>query len=203
MSPEIVGLLGFAVLFGLLAMGMQIGVAMGFVGFLGMCVLYPLPGAIVKMAVTPFEVASNYNFAVMPLFIFMAQITLACGFGADLFKVASKWLGHYRGGLAIASIGAATGFAACSGSSLCHRGNSHCRGSAGNEEIQLRYGVGVRRLGGRGHDRQSHSTGKRPHRLRHTHRRLCGGTFCGEFDTRAAHRDCLHHCRIHTLQAEA
>ena len=77
MSPEIIGLLAFVVLFMLLALGMQIGVAMGFIGFLGMCVLYPLQGAIVKMAVTPFEIASNYNFAVMPLFIFMAQITLA------------------------------------------------------------------------------------------------------------------------------
>ena len=118
MSPEIIGILSFVVLFALLAMGMQIGVAMGFIGLVGMCILYPLPGAIVKMAVTPFEVASSYNFAVMPLFIFMAQITLVCGFGADLFKVAAKWLGHYRGGLAIASIGAATGFGACSGSSL-------------------------------------------------------------------------------------
>ena len=40
------------------------------------------------------------------------------GLGADLYRVAAKWLGHYKGGLAIASIGAATGFAACSGSSL-------------------------------------------------------------------------------------
>ncbi|HVN97997.1 MAG TPA: TRAP transporter large permease [Syntrophorhabdaceae bacterium] len=118
MSPEVIGLLAFVVLFALLAMGMQIGVAMGFIGFIGMCILYPIPGAIVKIAVTPFEIASNYNFAVMPLFIFMAQITLVCGFGADLYRVAAKWLGHHRGGLAIASIGAATGFAACSGSSL-------------------------------------------------------------------------------------
>ncbi|HVN95152.1 MAG TPA: TRAP transporter large permease [Syntrophorhabdaceae bacterium] len=118
MSPVTIGLLGFAVLFSLLAIGMPISGALGLVGFVGMCLLYPFTGAIVKMATVPFEVIGNYQLAVLPLFLLMAQVTFASGFGADLFNLAAKLLGHRRGGLGMASIGGAAGFAACSGSSL-------------------------------------------------------------------------------------
>ena len=118
MSPVTIGLLGFVFLFALLAIGMPIAGALGLIGFLGMCILYPVSGALVKMATTPFHVIGNYQLAVLPLFLLMAQVTLASGFGADLFNLASKWLGHRRGGLGMASIGGAAGFAACSGSSL-------------------------------------------------------------------------------------
>ena len=118
MSPEILGLLGFACIFTLLAMGMPIGAALGIVGFTGMCILYPLNGALIKMATTPVEIISSYQYAVMPLFVLMAHVTLEAGFGADIFGLASKWLGHRKGGLAMASIGGSAGFGACSGSSL-------------------------------------------------------------------------------------
>ncbi|HVN96370.1 MAG TPA: TRAP transporter large permease subunit [Syntrophorhabdaceae bacterium] len=118
MSPEILGLLGFACIFALLATGMPIGATLGLVGFAGMCLLYPLGGALIKMATTPVDIISSYQFAVMPLFVLMAQVTFTCGFGADLFNLASKWLGHHRGGLAMASIAGSAGFGACSGSSL-------------------------------------------------------------------------------------
>jgi len=118
MSPVVIGLLGFVALFALLAGGMPIGAALGLVGFVGMCFLYPLSGAMVKLATVPFEVIGNYQLAVLPLFLLMAQVTFASGFGADLFNLAAKWLGHRKGGLGMAAIGGATGFAACSGSSL-------------------------------------------------------------------------------------
>ncbi len=118
MSPVTIGLSGFVVLFALLACGMNIGFALGLVGFAGMCLLYPFSGAMAKMATVPFEVIGNYNLAVLPLFLLMAQVTFASGFGADLFRMAAKVVGHKRGGLAMASIGGAAGFAACSGSSL-------------------------------------------------------------------------------------
>ena len=118
MSPVTVGLLGFLILFALLAIGMPISGALGLIGFVGMCFLYPFSGAIVKMATVPFEVIGNYQLAVLPLFLLMAQVTFASGFGADLFNLASKLLGHRRAGLGMASIGGAAAFAACSGSSL-------------------------------------------------------------------------------------
>ena len=118
MSPPLVGISGFVALFALLACGMPIGFALAGIGFLGIWMLYSLPAAMMKMATVPLEVIGNYNFAVLPLFLLMAQVTFASGFGADLFRMASKMIGHKRGGLAMASIGGAAGFAACSGSTL-------------------------------------------------------------------------------------
>ena len=118
MSAVLIGLLGFLILFALLACGMHIAYALAFIGFIGMCALYPFSAVMTKMATVPFEVIGNYNFAVLPLFLLMAQVTFISGFGADLFRFASKLIGHRRGGLAMASIFGATGFAACSGSSF-------------------------------------------------------------------------------------
>lgn len=118
MTPVEIGLLGFVVLFLLLALGMPIGFCMGLVGFLGMCLLFPFSAAFIKMATVPFDIMSSYSLAVLPLFLLMANIILVAGFGADLFRVAAKWFGHYRGGLAMATIIAAAGFAACTGSAM-------------------------------------------------------------------------------------
>jgi C4-dicarboxylate transporter, DctM subunit len=118
MTPVEIGILGFIVLFFLLTLGMPIGFCMGLVGFLGMCLLFPFSAAFIKMATVPFDIMSSYSLAVLPLFLFMANIILAAGFGSDLFKVAAKWFGHFRGGLAMATIIAAAGFAACTGSAM-------------------------------------------------------------------------------------
>jgi C4-dicarboxylate transporter DctM subunit len=118
MTPVEIGILGFIVLFVLLTLGMPIGFCMGLVGFLGMCLLFPFSAAFIKMATVPFDIMSSYSLAVLPLFLLMANIILMSGFGADLFKVAAKWFGHFRGGLAMATIFAAAGFAACTGSAI-------------------------------------------------------------------------------------
>ncbi len=118
MEPLTIGLLGFAVLFMLLALGMPIMAALGLVGFIGMCLLYPLAGAIAKMATVPFEVIGNYNLGVLPLLLMMAMVTFESGFGSDFFNLAAKLVGHKRGGLATASIGASIAFGACCGTSL-------------------------------------------------------------------------------------
>ncbi len=118
MTPIEIGIIGFIVLFALLVLGMPIGFCMGLVGFLGMCFLFPFPAAMIKMATVPYDLMSNYALAVLPLFLLMANIILSARFGEDLFKVAAKWLGQFRGGLAMATILAASGFAACTGSAL-------------------------------------------------------------------------------------
>ena len=118
MTPVEIGFLGFVVLFLLLTLGMPIGFCMGLVGFLGMCLLFPFSAAFIKMATVPFDIMSSYSLAVLPLFLLMANIILVAGFGADLFRVAAKWFGHYKGGLAMATIIAAAGFAACTGSAM-------------------------------------------------------------------------------------
>ena len=65
-----------------------------------------------------FEAASNFNLLVIPMFILMGNLAGASGMSKDLFTTAYRWIGHFRGGLASATITACAGFAALSGSSL-------------------------------------------------------------------------------------
>ena len=65
-----------------------------------------------------FEAASNYNLLVIPMFVLMGNLAGVSGMSADLFNAAHRWMGHFRGGLASATIAACAGFAALSGSSL-------------------------------------------------------------------------------------
>lgn len=118
MSPIVVGVIGFVVLFSLLAFGLPIGIGMAVVGFGGLWYLISQGAAIVKLGIIPFEVMTNWGLATLPLFLLMAHIVFAAGFSRDLYGVAAKWLGHQRGGIAMATVGGCAGFAAVSASSL-------------------------------------------------------------------------------------
>ncbi len=118
MSPIIVGVLGFVVLFALFALGLPIGFGMALVGFAGFSYLVSEGAAIAKMGFVPFNAVASYDTAVLPLFILMAQITFVSGLSGDLYNLAAKWLGRRPGGLAMATAGACAGFAAVSASSL-------------------------------------------------------------------------------------
>jgi tripartite ATP-independent transporter DctM subunit len=61
---------------------------------------------------------ASFELAVLPLFLLMAQVIFAAGLSRDLYDVAAKWLGRFRGGVAIATVGGCAGFAAVSASSL-------------------------------------------------------------------------------------
>ncbi|MFC1820140.1 TRAP transporter large permease subunit, partial [Thermodesulfobacteriota bacterium] len=118
MSPIMVGVIGLIVLFAILACGLPIGIGMALVGFAGAWWLMSLGAAFGQIATTPFVIVCNYAFAVLPLFLLMAQIVFASGLGKDLFNLAAKWLGHRPGGIAMATVGACAGFAAVSASSV-------------------------------------------------------------------------------------
>jgi tripartite ATP-independent transporter DctM subunit len=118
MSPVIIGIFGFVVLFSLLAVGMPIGGGMALVGFAGVWYLISDAAAFIKLAVVPFQTVTDYSLAVLPLFILMAQVVFVSGMGRDLFNLASKWLGHKRGGVAMAAVAGSGIFAAVSASSI-------------------------------------------------------------------------------------
>ncbi len=118
MTPVLVGILGFIVLFSLLALGLPIGAGMALVGFVGTWFLISDVAAFTKLAVVPFQTVTDYSLAVLPLFILMAQVVFVSGMGRDLFNLASKWLGHKRGGVAMAAVAGSGVFAAVSASSI-------------------------------------------------------------------------------------
>ena len=118
MSPFTAGIIGIGVVLFLMACRMPVGLAMGLVGFVGFAYIVRINAAFHVMAMVPFDLISKYDYCVLPLFLLMASVFLATGLGENLFKLAFKWLGHFPGGLAIATIGACGLFSAISASSL-------------------------------------------------------------------------------------
>lgn len=118
MTPVLAGVVGICAMFGLLAFGMPIGFAMGLVGVLGFGLLISFHAAVIKVGVIAFDLATNYAIGTVPLFLFMAHVLFASGIGQDLYDFAARMLGHRRGGLAMATIGASAGFASVNASSL-------------------------------------------------------------------------------------
>jgi C4-dicarboxylate transporter DctM subunit len=118
MSPVAVAGLGFGAMLVLIALRMPVGLAMlvtgsaGFVYFSGWSAFFSY------MNTTPFYLFSNYTLSVIPLFILMGAIAERSGLSTKLFAAAASLIGHRRGGLCMALIGACTAFGAICGSSV-------------------------------------------------------------------------------------
>jgi len=118
MTPLTVGLIGIVILFFFLFLGMPIGLAMGMVGFAGFTLLRGFDSALGVLTTVPYTTFASYDFSVVPLFILMGTFCFQAGLSKDLYNTVYRWLGHLRGGLALATVGACAGFAAVSGSSV-------------------------------------------------------------------------------------
>jgi len=116
MSPTTVGILGLAALFVLIFSRMPVGFVMALVGLAGFGYLVSFGAAVNMLAKDLFDVFGSYNLTVMPLFILMGQIAFHAGISSRLFNVAYRFMGHWPGGMAIATIGACAGFSAICGS---------------------------------------------------------------------------------------
>ncbi len=112
------GAVAFVVLLGLLALRMPIGVAMLTVGIGGYVYLRGWAPLLAYLKTAAFVQFSNYSLSVIPLFLLMGQFATKAGMSRALFNAANVWLGHYRGGIAMAGVGACAGFGAICGSSL-------------------------------------------------------------------------------------
>ncbi|OGP64706.1 MAG: C4-dicarboxylate ABC transporter permease [Deltaproteobacteria bacterium RBG_13_53_10] len=118
MDPLSAGIVGIAALIVILFSGMPIGIVMGLVGFLGMAYIGGTGAAFTSMGSSPYTTASSYGLSVVPLFVLMGSFCFFSGLSRDLYNTAYKWLGHFPGGLAMATVGGCAGFAAVSGSSV-------------------------------------------------------------------------------------
>ncbi|WP_313137393.1 TRAP transporter large permease [Paracoccus jeotgali] len=112
------GLTGFAVLLGLMAIRIPIGVAMLAVG-IGGYGLYTGSGPLLAFLKTStYYQFSTYSLSVIPLFVLMGEFATKAGMSRALYRTAAAFLGHRKGGLAMASIGGCAAFGAICGSSL-------------------------------------------------------------------------------------
>ena len=117
MSPVIVGVIGLALLLLLLCIRLPVGFAMALIGLFGFIFLVSAEGGLTMAARAAWDQFASYHFSVIPLFILMGQFAFSSGISRRLYESAHKWLGHMRGGLAMATVGACAGFAAVCGSS--------------------------------------------------------------------------------------
>jgi C4-dicarboxylate transporter, DctM subunit len=118
MTPIVTGLVGIAVLLTLMFVGMPIGLAMLLVGSIGFIYIVKLSAALHILASVPYGLISNYDYCVLPLFLFMGTVILNAGFGRSLFRLAHALTGRLPGGLAVATIFACGVFSAVSSSSI-------------------------------------------------------------------------------------
>jgi len=116
-SSTLVGVIGILVLIIVLFfLGMPVGFAMGIVGFFGFWYVISFKAALNMVGGDIWSTFSSYGLTVIPLFIFLGYLAFNAGIAERLYNTAYKWVGHMRGGLAIATIGADELFAAICGS---------------------------------------------------------------------------------------
>ena len=116
MSSIVIGLIGIVVLIAVFLLGMPIGFAMAFVGFIGFSYLVSLPAGLSIIARDIFYNFSSYSLTVIPMFVFMGSIAFASGMSRRLYDAGYLLLGRLRGGLAMATVAGCAGFAAMCGS---------------------------------------------------------------------------------------
>ncbi len=117
MSLTVVGILGIIILLLILFfLGIPVGFAMGIVGFGGFCYVVSFHAGLNMVSSVLWETLSKYGLTVIPLFIFMGQVAFYSGVNEKLYNAAYKWVGHIRGGIAMATIMACAAFAAICGS---------------------------------------------------------------------------------------
>src|ERR1700755_2665794 len=118
MSNEAVALIGFISLFALMLLRVPVGMAMVLVGITGFGYLTGLAPALKLIGQTTMRTVTDYSFGVIPMFLLMGAFVSVSGTTRELFRAANTFVGHWRGGLGIATIAACAGFAAISGSSV-------------------------------------------------------------------------------------
>ncbi|MGB0661901.1 MAG: TRAP transporter large permease [Mangrovicoccus sp.] len=119
MSGALIAGLGFGFMLLAIFLRVPIAAAMGITGFLGSWVLLGNPMAMLSQLKTlPYDTFSTYSLSIVPLFLLMGQIATKSGLSATLFQAAADLIGHRRGGMAMATVGASAAFGAVCGSSL-------------------------------------------------------------------------------------
>jgi tripartite ATP-independent transporter DctM subunit len=114
------GLIGLAAMLVLMFARVPIALAMAIVGIVGYAYVrdwnWTVAFAVAQTKI--YETGRNYTLSVIPLFILMGNFTTRAGMSQELFRAAYAFIGHLRGGLAMATILACAGFGAICGSSI-------------------------------------------------------------------------------------
>ena len=113
-----IGIWMFVATLALIALRMPVAVAMLLVGGAGYAAINGATPLLNTLKTMTFSKFANYTLSVIPLFLLMGEFATKGGMNGALFRAARAWFGHWRGGLAVATIGGCAAFGAICGSSL-------------------------------------------------------------------------------------
>jgi tripartite ATP-independent transporter DctM subunit len=113
-----VGVIGVAFSLVMFFTGMPVAYALILTSLIFVSHIRSPDAAFVMIGTEMYRNSGSYNWAVLPFFVAMGFIALFARFGEDLYFSAYKWIGHIKAGLAVATIGACTAFAAIVGDSV-------------------------------------------------------------------------------------
>ena len=117
-DPIVNGALAFLAVLILMALNIPIGISMLVVGFIGFAFISGFDPAILVLGFAPYEAVSKYSLSVMPLFVLMGNLANSANLSRNLYDAAYAVVGHYKGGLAMSTVGACGGFGMICGSSI-------------------------------------------------------------------------------------
>src|SRR3954468_8349944 len=119
--PEMIeALIGLGCMLVLAFLRLPIALSMAVVGFTGYAYMrgWNFSPAFAMVQTQIYETGRNYTLSVVPLFILMGNLVTRAGMSQELFRAAYTFIGHLRGGLAMATVVACAGFGAICGSSI-------------------------------------------------------------------------------------
>ncbi len=118
MSPQAVGIVGFAAMVALIFLRIPVAIALGLVGTIGYAALNGWTQSLQVLGRVPLTFASAYDLSVVPLFVLMGVIAAHSGMAKELFQSINVMFSGRRGTLATATVGACAALGAISGSSV-------------------------------------------------------------------------------------
>lgn len=102
----------------LLALGVPVTFSLAIAGALGLLLASGFDSLVTILSTAPFRTAASFSLTTVPMFILMAEFASNGKLAGPLFDMASRWVGHRRGGVAISVIFASAGFGTVCGSSI-------------------------------------------------------------------------------------
>jgi len=118
MDPIYIGITGTVLVLVLMSQRLPVAFAMMVVGLVGHGILDGWSSAFSTFITETWSTTTYYELVVIPMFVMMGNVASMSGMSRDLYNTAYAWVGHFRGGLAHATVVGCTGFAALSGSSV-------------------------------------------------------------------------------------
>ena len=119
MDPILLAAWSFPVMMALIFLRIPIGLVMLVTGATGSWLVYGSLGPqLNQMKTFAYSTFSSHSLSIVPLFLLMGQFAALGGMSKALFKAAEAFIGHRKGGVAMAAIGACAGFGSICGSSL-------------------------------------------------------------------------------------